>query len=148
VRGGVLRVEGIGVADVASEHRAGIGRDLLGDLERRLVDRLEILFAADDAQLLAVGVVGAGLDDVGAGMDEVAMELDERLGMLDHDLGHEGAGLQIAAALELEDIAFRADDGAVGEAFEQVLGHGRSSKGKSMPAIFASAPPGARVRAT
>jgi hypothetical protein len=31
--------------------------------------------------------------------------------MLEHDLGHERAGLQVAAALELEHVAFGADHG-------------------------------------
>ena len=35
---------------------------------------------ADDAQLLAVGVIGERLDHVGTGMDEVAVQLRDRLG--------------------------------------------------------------------
>ncbi len=77
---------------------------------RRLIGS-QILFAADDAQLLAMRVIGERLDDVGARMDEVAMELRDRLRMLEHDLRHERARLQIAPPLELEDIAFGADHG-------------------------------------
>ena len=47
------------------------------------------------------------------------MELRHDLGMLEHDLGHESAGLQVAAALELEHVAFGADHGPVVEAFEE-----------------------------
>src|SRR2546429_4987897 len=39
--------------------------------------------------------------------------------MLEDDLGHEGAGLQIPAALELEEVALRADDRPGREPFEQ-----------------------------
>ena len=39
--------------------------------------------------------------------------------MLEHDLGDERAGLQVAAALELEDVALGADDGALREPREQ-----------------------------
>ena len=70
-----LRIGGIvdvGVADVAGEESAGVPRHFPGDLERGTVHRLEILLAADDAQLLAVGVVGKGLHHVGARMDEFA----------------------------------------------------------------------------
>ena len=46
--------------------------------------------------------------------------------MLEHDFRHERAGLQIAAPLELEHVAFGADHGAVGELFEQRTRAGRS----------------------
>jgi hypothetical protein len=39
--------------------------------------------------------------------------------MLEHDFGDECARLQITAALELEEVAFGADDGAPVEAFQQ-----------------------------
>ena len=69
-------------------------------------------------------VIGEGLDDVRAGMNEVAMELDDDLGMLEHDLGHESSCLEIAAPLELEDVAFGADHRTGFEALQQ----GRSLK--------------------
>src|SRR5438128_12663432 len=77
------------------------------------------MLLADDAQLLAVRVVGEGLDDVRAGVHELAVQLRDHLGMLEHDLGHVGAGLQLAASLALEEIALRADDGAACEAIEK-----------------------------
>src|SRR6185437_2598433 len=98
-----------GVADIAGDQSAALLGDLLGDLERLPVDLLEILLAADDAQLLAMRVIGEGLDDVRAGMDELAMELGDQIGVLEHHFGDEGAGLQIAASLELEEIALGAD---------------------------------------
>ncbi len=126
VRRGIRRVVDVGVADVAGEERAGLRRDGLRDLERPAVDRLQILLAADHAKLLAMRVVGERLDDVGARVDEIAMELRDDLGMLEHDLGHERAGLQIAAALELEHVAFGADHGPLVEALQQ--GEARRSR--------------------
>ena len=41
------------------------------------------------------------------------------LGVLEHDLRHERPCLEISPALELEEIALRADDGPLGESFEQ-----------------------------
>ena len=112
-----------------------LARDGLRDVERAAVDRLEVALAADDAQLLAMRVVGERLDDVRARVDEVAMELRHDLRMLEHDLGHERAGLQVAAPLELEDVAFGADDGALVEALRagrvgaRRSGHGDGSIG-------------------
>ena len=83
---------------------------------------LEVVLPADDAELVAVGVVGERLDDVRAGVDEVAVELVDDLRMLEHDLGDERARLQVAAALELEDVALGADHGALLEALEQGRG--------------------------
>ena len=110
---GIVGVVDVGVADVAGEQRAGLLRNRLREIERSPVDRLEVLLAADDAELLAMRVIRERLDDVRSGVNEVAVELGDRLRMLEHDLRHERAGLQIAAALELEDIAFGADDGAL-----------------------------------
>ena len=47
------------------------------------------------------------------------MQLRDGLRMLEHDFRHEGAGLQVAAPLELEHVALGADDGALGEALEK-----------------------------
>ena len=52
-------------------------------------------------------------------MDEIAMQLRDRFRVLEHDFRHEGAGLQIAAPLELEHIAFGADDRAAGELLQK-----------------------------
>ena len=42
--------------------------------------------------------------------------------MLEHDLGHVGSRLEVAAALELEQVTLGADDGALVEPFEQPFG--------------------------
>ena len=52
-------------------------------------------------------------------MDELAVQGLDELGMLEHDLGDECARLQIAAALELEQVALGADDGSGSEAITQ-----------------------------
>jgi hypothetical protein len=44
-------------------------------------------------------------------MDELAVELCNRLRVIKHNLGHERAGLHIAASLELEQISLCADHG-------------------------------------
>src|SRR5206468_2530798 len=55
-------------------------------------------------------VVSQRLDHIGARVHEIEMELTHDLRMLEHDLGHERAGLQIAAPLEFEQVAFGAND--------------------------------------
>src|SRR5699024_1865263 len=78
--------------------------------------------------LLAVPVVGEGLDDVGAGALEIEVQGAQRLRMLEGHLGHEVPGSEVAAALELEQEALRADHGAGVEAVGQdVVGHRRLS---------------------
>ncbi len=47
------------------------------------------------------------------------MQLRDHLRMFEHDLGHERAGLQVAAALELEDVALGADHWPLVEALQQ-----------------------------
>jgi hypothetical protein len=128
--GGVVDV---GVADVAGEQRAGLLRNRLREIECSPVDRLEVLLAADYAELLAMRVIRERLDDVRSRVNEVAVELRDRLRMFEHDLRHERPGLQIAAALELEDIAFGANDGAGVEALQQrgARNGGREHGGRS-----------------
>ena len=46
------------------------------------------------------------------------------LGVVEHDLGHEGAGLQVAAALELEQVALGADHRALVEPLQQTQRRG------------------------
>jgi len=46
-------------------------------------------------------------------MHEVPMELLHNLGVVEDDLGYEGARLQIAAPLALEQVPLGADDSAV-----------------------------------
>ena len=43
------------------------------------------------------------------------MQLAQGVGRVEDDLGHVGTGLDVAAALELEDVALGADDDPVGE---------------------------------
>jgi hypothetical protein len=119
VRRRVRRIVDVGVADVAREQRAGLVRHRFGDLQRAAIDRLEIALAPDHPQLLAMRVVGERLDDVRARVHEVAMQLRHDFRMLEHDLGNESACLQVAAALELEDVSLGADDGPFGEAVEK-----------------------------
>ncbi len=95
-----------------------------GELERAAVERLEQVLLADQPQLLAVPVVGEGLDDVRAGVDELAMQPLDELRVVEHDLGDERAGLQVAAPLALEQVALRADDGTLLEPLEQATGSG------------------------
>ena len=119
----------IGVGDVAGHQvaRDRVG-DLTGDPQRRAVQRFEQLLLADHPHLLAVPVVGEGLDDVGSGPLEVHMQGAQRLRMLESDLGDELAGREVAAALELEQEALGADHGARVEAVGQdVVGHGQLS---------------------
>src|SRR5262249_28041014 len=93
--------------------------DRFRDFERAAVDRLEVAFAADHAQLLSVRVVRQRLDDVRPRVDEIAVELRDDFRVLEHDLGDESAGLQVAAPLEPEDIACGADHRAFVEAVEE-----------------------------
>jgi hypothetical protein len=115
----VVGLIGIGVADIAGDQAAMLVRHRFRDRQGIAVERLQDVLAADDPQLLSVALIGECLDDVRPGMDEVLMQTAHDLRMIDDDLGHESAGLQIAPPLELEQIAFRADDRAFGEALQQ-----------------------------
>jgi hypothetical protein len=70
-------------------------------------------------ELFAVGVVGERLDHVRAGVDELAVELRDLLGVVEHDLRHKRPGLEVAPALQFEQVTLGADDGAFGQPFEQ-----------------------------
>ena len=96
-----------------------LGSDIAGDLQRLAVDRLEVVLAADQRQLLAVGVVRERLDDVGTSVDELPVQLGDERRLLEDDLRHERPRLQVAAPLELEEVPLGADDGPLAEAFEQ-----------------------------
>src|ERR1700688_2686277 len=61
-------------------------------------------------------------------MHELAVELLDELGMLEHHLRHVSAGLEIAAALELEEIALGADHRALGQALKQARPLGGPSR--------------------
>jgi len=109
----------VGVGDVARQQGARVGRDLPGDGEGLAVHLLQQVLFADDAQLLAVRVIGKGLDHVGARVHELAVQAAHYLGVVEHDLRDKGAGLEVAAPLALEEVSFRADDRALGEPLEQ-----------------------------
>ncbi len=109
VRFRVLGLVDVGVGNVTGKQAAAFGGYLLGDRQCLTVERLEDLLLADDLQLLAVAVVGERLDHVRAGVDEIPVQLAHHLGMVEHHLGHVGPGLQVAAPLELEQIALGAD---------------------------------------
>ena len=89
------------------------------------------MLLADRLQLLAVRVVGERLDDVGTRVDEFAVELGDELGVLEDDLGNEGASLQVAPPLELEQIALGADDGTLLEPLEKA--HLRACSAHTQP---------------
>jgi hypothetical protein len=52
-------------------------------------------------------------------MDELTMKSLDDLGVLQHYLGHESAGLQVPTAFALEEVALRANNGALFESFEK-----------------------------
>ena len=52
-------------------------------------------------------------------MHELAVQLRDDLGVLEDDLGHERARLQVATALELEQVALGAQDRALRQALQQ-----------------------------
>ena len=119
MRRGIARFIDIGVADIAGHQGAVLGADPLGDTQRLPVHRLEVALAADHRQLLAVGVVGEGLNHVRSGMHELAVQPGYHLGLLEHYLGDERPGLQVAAALELEQISLGTDHRSGGKPIEK-----------------------------
>ena len=127
----VVPDEHVRIADVAGEQRSGLVRDTLRDRERAAVHLLEQVLLPDDAELLAMRVVGERLDDVRARMHELAVELRDEPGLLEHDLRDERTRLQIPAALELEEVPLRADHRPLGESIEQaeLLRHQQSFRG-------------------
>src|SRR5690625_1139277 len=117
----VLRVPDIGVRDIAGHQ---IARLLVGniarDLQGRTVERLQQILLADHPHLLAMTIIGEGLDDIAAGALEIDMKRAQRLRMLQRHLGHEFASGQIAAALQFEKKTFDTDYGACIEAFPEL----------------------------
>src|SRR5258705_107076 len=93
--------------------------------------------AAPDPQLGALAVVGDGLDLVGPGVDDVAVERLDQVRPVQDDFGHVGAGLEMPPTLELEEVAFGADDGTLGEPLEQSEGL-RLARSASLHAWIAS----------
>ena len=80
---------------------------------------LQLARAPDVSELLAVGVVGERHHDVRTRAQELAVQLAQCVGGVEDHLGHVGPGLDVAAALELEDVALGADDDALGETLLQ-----------------------------
>jgi hypothetical protein len=56
---------------------------------------------------------------LGPGAQELAVELGDRLGAVEDDLGDVRAALQIAAPLELEQVALGAENDAVAQSVEE-----------------------------
>jgi hypothetical protein len=94
-------------------------RYVSSDSERLAIHLLEDALAADDLQFLPMGVVGEGFDDVAARMHEVLMQPLHHIRVLYHRFGHEGAGLEVAATLQFEEIALGANDMADLQPFEK-----------------------------
>ena len=116
---GIRRVVHPGVADVPGKERVALGRHLARDPERVSVQRLEIVLAADRAHLLAMAVVRERDHDLGAGPQELAVQLADGVGEVEHDLGHIRPALEIAAPLELEQIALGTEHHAVVKSLEE-----------------------------
>ena len=112
---GAVGLVEVRIADVAGEQRAGVAGDRGGELESRSVERLEQVLLADDSQLLAVPVVGERLDDVRAGVHELSVQGGDLVGVIEHGLGNERPGLEVAATLQLEEVALGADHRSGGE---------------------------------
>ena len=115
----VVGREDVRVREVAREERAALARDVARQLERLPVQRLEQMLLADDPHLLAMAVVRERLHHVRAGVDELAVQLDHDLRVVEHDLRDEGARLQVATALALEEVALGTDHGPLFEPLEQ-----------------------------
>jgi hypothetical protein len=62
-----------------------------------------------------MGVVGEGLDHVRSGVHELAVQLGDDVRVLEHDLGHVRPRLQVAPALELEQVSLGAEHGPLRE---------------------------------
>ena len=116
---GIVGLVGVGVGEITREQGAALVRHLLRDLQRLAIERLEDVLLADDLELLAVAVIGERLDHVGAGAHELAVELAHRLGRVEHDLRHVRPGLEVAAPLQLEQIALGADHRPLGQPLQQ-----------------------------
>jgi hypothetical protein len=102
-----------GVADIARYQGIPLGGDFPGQPHRLAVERFQVAFAAHRLELLAVAIVGQGDHHFGAGAQELAVQLPERIGIIQHDFGDERA-FDVAAPLELENVAFSAEYDALG----------------------------------
>ena len=118
---GIVRVECPGVADVPGNERVTFGGDLGSEPQRVAVQRLEVALAADLAHLLAVTVVRERHHHLRAGAEELPVQLAHRVRKIEHDLGDVRPALQVATALELEQVALCAQHRPLGEPFEQAF---------------------------
>ena len=116
---GRVRVVDPRVADVAGDERVAFAGDLLREAKRVPVQRLQILLAPDHAQLLAVPVVRERNHHLCSRAQELAVKLAHRVGEVENGLGHVRAALQVAAALELEEVALGAEHDVVLQPPEQ-----------------------------
>ena len=116
VRAGIRGIVGPGVGDVGRHQRPALASDLVGDAHGGPVHLFEVPLTTDYLQLLAVGVIGQGDHDLGAGTQELAVQLDHRLWRVENDLGNVRPGLDVAAALEFEDVTLGAEDHVLIEA--------------------------------
>jgi hypothetical protein len=82
------------------------------------VHGFQIVLAADVLELAAVRVVGERDHDVGAGPKKFAVQLAQCVGKIENDFGNIGAGLDVAAPLEFEDVALGAEHDAGFQPFE------------------------------
>jgi len=69
-----------------------------------------------------VGVIGERDHDLSARSQKFPMQLEYRLRRVEDDLRNIGAGLDVAAALEFEDVALGAEDDALSETLPKGAG--------------------------
>ncbi len=118
---GVVGFVGIGVADIAGHQAAMTVGDILGDPQGLTVDRFQNLLAADNLELLAMSVVGERLHHIAARMNKILVQAGYDIRVLEHDFRYKGACLKVSTAFEFKEVAFRADDRAGVEPFEQAM---------------------------
>ena len=121
---GVLRQVRPGEREVAGDQRVALRGDLPSDTDGRAVDLVHLAGQPHRRELVVARVEGHRLQHLGTRAQELAVELREGVRMLDHHLGRERARLDVAALLELEQVAAVAEDGAIGESFEDASWHG------------------------
>jgi hypothetical protein len=117
----VIGLPDIRIADVAGQQGAALPGDLLCNFQRVAVERLQQVFLSDHAHLFPMGVIGEGLDDIGARVHELTMKFVYLFRMLEDNLRNVRPGLDVAPALELEQVSLRADDRTFAQALQQSL---------------------------
>ena len=100
--------------------------DLARDGDGVAVEPLQQVLPADQAEPLAVAVIGEGEHHVGAAAHELLVKLLHHFGVVDHHFGHIASRLEVAAPLHLEQVAAAVDDRlSGGQAFHERSGHDR-----------------------